>query len=218
LPTIHLHARTLLLIARENAMRARADAAPPNALPTDAILAIVMSAASTEAFINEFAEYVAPSFPTVASEMPPGAVTCAEVLKELEESRVPPTVKYLVGSQVLGRAFNAGAAPFQDFKMLIELRNAIMHVKVALEGGRHPGERVTDALAQRGLAIAARGPSSLPWFDRLMTPEVAIWAHDSALAIVSEFLELVPVPGSGYADPLWLYRHSYREHPSIPAS
>jgi hypothetical protein len=38
---------------------------------------------------------------------------------------VPVTTEYLVASQVLaGKSFNTGAAPYQDFKLLIDLRNA----------------------------------------------------------------------------------------------
>jgi len=62
MPTFHYHARQLLLIARDAVLRAGIDAERPNALTADAITAIVMSAASTEAFINEFAEYAPSAF------------------------------------------------------------------------------------------------------------------------------------------------------------
>jgi hypothetical protein len=214
MPTMHLHSRQLLLIARETVIRCRGDAEQPAALTADSILALVMSAAATEAFINEFAEYAPLVFSSLdPAEIPSVVVACAQVLQDLEESRVPLTTKYLVGSQVLsGRSFDAGGAPYQDFKLLIDLRNAIMHIKVAVEGDRHAGQRVADVLAQKGLAIASTGPGSLPWFDRLQTPAVARWAHDSALGIIRAFLDLVPV--RAHFDPLEFYRRFFREHPA----
>jgi hypothetical protein len=213
MPTIHLHSRQLLMIARETAVRARATAASPGALTADAILAIVMSAASTEAFVNEFAEYA----PGVYSsfEAPPALTTCVQVLRELEESRVPVTTKYLIATQVLdGKGFNTGAPPYQDFKLLIDLRNAIMHIKVALEGERHSGQRIAEALGQRSLAVANTGPGSFSWFDRVQTAAVAVWAHDSALEVIRSFLGLVPA--RPHYDPLEDYRRSFRDHPPIP--
>jgi len=91
------------------------------------------------------------------------------------------------------------------------LRIAIMHIKVPMEGERHSGQRVADALAQRRFAISNMGPGSLPWLDRLMTPAVALWAHDSALDIVRAILDLVPV--RPHYDPIEHYRRSFREHP-----
>jgi hypothetical protein len=215
MPRISFHSLQVLRMARDAAVRAAEDAANrgPNALPSDAIVAIVLSASSAEAFINEFAEYV-PLIYNLVMDPPAVVANCSAVIKELEESRVPVTVKYLVASQVVGVPFERGSAPFQDFKLLVDLRNAIMHIKVAVEGEQHVGTRIADVLAQRGIAIEGRGTESLPWFDRLMTPAVAKWAHDSALGIIRAFLQLVPVPPQ--CDPLDMYRESFRNHTPIP--
>jgi hypothetical protein len=218
MPTMHFHSRTLLLIARDTAIRARAEAARPAAFTSDALPAIVMSAASTEAFINEFVEYAAGAYSSIRpDERPPTLTAFIHVLQDLEESRVPVTTRYFIGSQVLdGKGFNTGAAPYQDFRQLIDMRNAIMRIKVAIEGERHSGQRVADALGQRGLAIAKAdtGLGSFSWFDRIQAPGVAAWAHDSALEIICAFLDLVPV--RQHYDPLESYRRSFREHPPIP--
>jgi hypothetical protein len=216
-PTLNLHARTLLHLSRKAAIAAIADASRRNALTDDAILAIVMAAAAAEAFINEFAEYVSLSVASSSGSdmIQPQIAACADVLQELEDSRASVTAKYLAASLVVaGKSFPKGASPFQDFKLLIDLRNAIMHVHPTVGNDAHQGQRATDALAQRGIAIAGGQPGSLPWFDRLMMPSVAVWAHDSALAIIRGFLDLVPM--RPYYDPLGTYRESFRMHPSIP--
>ena len=214
MPAIHLHCHTLLLISRKMALAAQTDSKRPHALTDDALLSIVMAAASTEAFVNEFSEYA----PLVCGELLSEAIlaplaACADVLREMEESRAPVTSKYLIASLALvGRSFDKGAAPFQDFKLLIDLRNAVMHVRPSFGEDTHTAQRITDTLAQRGLAIAG-GPGALDWFDRLMTPAVAAWAHDSAVAIIRGLLELVPV--RPYYEPLDMYRRSFLNHDAV---
>jgi hypothetical protein len=202
-----------LMMAREAVMRARAEATEPLGLTNHAVLAILMAAASTEAFIIETAESVPSAFSTAfgADEVPPAVNAFADVVQRLEREREPITEKYIEASLALaGKAFDKGASPYQDFKLLIDLRNAIMHIKPTVEGDRRAGERVTDALARRGLAVATGpGLGSLPWFDRLMTKETALWAHDSALAMIRALLDLFPAPA--HYDPLEMtYRHFFR--------
>jgi hypothetical protein len=191
---LHLRSFQLLMVAREAVIRARTDAAArPGSLPSESILAIVMSAAATEAFVNEFAEHTPRLYSGLAPQLAPANLTvCVQVLQDLEDSRMPVTTKYLVATQLLGKSFDAGTAPFQDFKDLVELRNAIMRIRPRFNGGPHHGQRITDALAQRKLAISDSGDRALPWFDRLMTPAVAAWAHTAALEMIRAFLELVP--------------------------
>jgi hypothetical protein len=209
---IHLHSRPLLLISREAAIRAKDDSVTAGSRPTDAILAIVMAAAAAEAFINEFAALV-PRLYDLIDDPPIALATCTEVLLDLEESRVPVTTKYLVASQALaGKSFNTGAAPYQDFKLLIDLRNSIMHIKPAFSGESNLGQRCADVLGQRGIAIAHTGQGSLSWFHRLMTPGVAEWAHDAALKMILAFMARVPSP-TDY-DPLMEHRRSFLDHAS----
>jgi hypothetical protein len=202
---LEYHSLQSLHVARDAATAANRVATEPR-LSNDALTAIVMAAASTEAFVNEFPEYAPLMYSVLGPTEAPDAVTAVvQVLQELEESRVPVTTKYLVASQVLiGKAFNTGAAPYQDFKLLIDLRNAIMHIKPTREGDRHPGKRIADVLGQRGLALPNTGPGTLSWFDRIKTPMVASWAHDAALDTIRATLALVPV--HPVYDPLDSYR------------
>jgi hypothetical protein len=50
---MNFHTFELFNIARAAVLRAREDSVRPNAMPTDALVAIVMSAAAGETFINE---------------------------------------------------------------------------------------------------------------------------------------------------------------------
>jgi len=203
------------MIAREAVLRAREEAAAgaPLGMTNHAVLAILMAAASTEGFVNEFPGLALGAYSTLGPESAPASISeCARVLVELERAHEQVTTKYLEASKALGKPFNTGAAPFQAFKQLIDLRNAIMHIRPTTEGDRHPGERVANDLAQRGVALVNTGAGAFPWFDRVMTQEVALWAHDSALAMISAFWAMVPAPRF---DPLETHRRFLRNHPSV---
>jgi hypothetical protein len=91
------------MLSRRAAVAASDDWQRRSDLTDDAILAIVMAAAATEAFINEFAEYVSASIVS-SSEVDmilPQVAACADVLQELEDSRASVTAKYLAASLVV---------------------------------------------------------------------------------------------------------------------
>jgi hypothetical protein len=172
MPTLHAHSITLLLIAFKAAKRAFDHANHPEALSDDTLPAILMSVTAAEAFINELAEFL-----NVASRVrTPSLETCAELLREIEEYQGQVTLKYHVAALALrGQIFDAGAQPFQDFAQLVKLRNAIVHLK---PGGN--GRKIADALAQRGLALSDEATKGLPWLDRLLAPQTAKWAVQTA--------------------------------------
>lgn len=140
-------------------MRARAEAPAPLALTNQAVLATVMAAAPTEAFVSEFAEYAPSAYSTALGwDAVPAAISdCAQVLQQLE--REPVTTKYFEASKALnGKAFNKGSSRFQDFKLLIDLRNGIMHIKPTTERDRPLGERVTAATTRARRTAEQCGP------------------------------------------------------------
>ena len=53
MPALNFHTIELFYIARAAVLRAREDAKRPNALTDDTLVAIVMAASASEAFINE---------------------------------------------------------------------------------------------------------------------------------------------------------------------
>lgn len=207
---LHFHARTLLFLSRDAALRARADADRPNALTSDSIPAIVLAAAATEGFVNEFADLVLEQLPSHAEAMLPPIIEGARVIKELEQNRRPVRDKYFEAAKAFGtQPFDRGAPLFQEFDRLHDLRNAIMHARPALDDG-HVGTRQMEILAKRGLAISADIFNG-SWFDRVMSPNVAKWAHDSARNIMRAFFDRVPV--RPHYDPFESYRELLAKHP-----
>lgn len=114
--------------------------------------AIVMSAAASEAFVSEFAEQILKreDASTDSTMFLPPIIACAQILREMEEVRGTPGAKYQAASlATTGKTFDTGAQPFQDFRILIMLRNAIMHMEPRTDDAKHRGARLTDELATR---------------------------------------------------------------------
>jgi hypothetical protein len=215
------HSVELMLAAYGQWQRAVEDAKRPNALTIDSLGAVVMAAAASEGFINEFAEYV-DTYRRIRSDLiPEGGQKeklnrVADAVLELEDKHRSVDEKYAATWLILAdKNPDKGRAPFQAHAVLHRLRNSVMHLKAAREDAEHEGRNITNALAQEGIALCGTEPGDLPWFDRLMTPEVAGWACGSARAMVVSVLDLAtPTPGFDF-DPLSLWKRQFREHPGF---
>jgi hypothetical protein len=204
---LYAHSAHIWLTACEARNRAIASVkANQSAWPNDAIVAIVLSAASTEAFINELGELVAMKKVRLEGSPSRELLAFADVIAEIEESRGSLLLKYLMAAQTLGGSpFIKGMNPFQDFATLVTLRNDIMHLKPKdksvtgcgrVESVSHPKYIV--GLQQRGLARSPPSDVDMSWFNSLQTAEIAIWAVDTARAIILAVLALIPddpIPG-----------------------
>jgi hypothetical protein len=204
--------------ARDRAIAVtRANAA---AWPSDAIVAILLGAASAEAFINELAEMLlihknAAKLP----ELPPQLRACADALTEIEDARGSLNLKYLVASQTLsGSMFDKGSNPYQDFATLVKLRNDLIHLRpqdIFLDVSPPATIQVpkyVEALQQRGLARSPPSGTMMSWFNRLQTAEMATWACATAHAIILAVLALTP--DDPHADPLAMFKMVFRTNGS----
>ena len=155
---IAFHSIQLLAAAFKSRDDARRDAQRPNALTLDSLAAVVMAAASCEAFINELGEHI-PVLAEATARMPTALIDFATAFNRIESERGPVTLKYLIASLTLqGRMFIAGEPPFQGFSELVRLRNGLMHLRPSDTGA----QKMTAALAQRGDADrVATGPHGM---------------------------------------------------------
>jgi hypothetical protein len=220
--TQHFHALQLLVTACRARNRAIRDEAEHRAkgeviiMVSDATVAVVLAAAATEAFINEFAEHISVLRENAAS-WDPGRITAqmgaaADAIFDLEFLRRSVLTKYSSAAKKLGKRLDKGGKTFQDFDRLIGLRNAFMHVHPVRPSEDHAGERIIDELAKRGIAIELELGVTFSWYDRVQTAEVSRWACSVARAIILEILDRVPpTPG----DPLKFIQDGYRGYKAL---
>ena len=178
--------------------RDRALAAQGQGPREDALVAIILAVVTTEAFINELAEYI-----SIVKEaglpvgVPASLVAFSAAHREAESGHGSTQLKYTLAAALIdGRPFDRGANPFQDFQTLVRLRNDIMHLKPkdqfdpAKSMISEPPKYVA-ALQARGLALSEAGVS-YSWFDVVQTKEMAVWACETARSIVLDVLRRLP--------------------------
>lgn len=171
----------------------------PTEMSSRAIIAVILAAAASEAFINELAAEV-----QKIRDLASGLVAFGSVMREIEDARGSLALKYLVASHALsGKMFDRGAQPFQDVDLLRRLRDLLIHVK-SPDLLRDPPSSSSQrlplivALRQKGLTYPLAKGTQTPWFNELQTYKLAAWACDISQKMILAVLALIP---DGRGDP-----------------
>jgi hypothetical protein len=182
-----------------------------NTATADAIITIVMATVAGEAFINELPEHIEagrpPHLPRAQWAATPEMEECANALSgAVRDSLLD---KYEIAALALGKKFDKGRAPFQDFTHLVGLRNGLVHLKPAWSSQNDERvRRIVRHLEQRRLTAPFAAGAHWSWFDKLMHPAIATWACDTVRNMELAVLALCPdVPN----DPLQHLKRSLRD-------
>lgn len=175
------HLYSLAAKAYERCLQARKEG---KAREDDAITAVVLAAASLEGFINDLVLLSA------FVDEPPNLVILSKDWEDFEKLSIQ--AKYLLIALMLGRPLEKGINPYQDFQLLIQLRNALVHLKAAeilFEQGklRWRETGILKKLAAKKLTCEAEAPSWYQlssWYSQVSTAEIAAWACDTTVAMV----------------------------------
>jgi hypothetical protein len=183
----------------------------------ECLASVIFSAISTEAFVNELSE-LARGLGGRSDE--PGWVRgLGQVLGAAEDSHASIESKYhLARLVVTGQVFDKGAQTFQDFALLVDLRNIVVHAKpheVTREqasSGIFPAEdKIIRQLEQRGVIKSPSPPKGsgsekvtliTNLLDELSLQSVGRWACNSAAGIVNavlDFLQTASPPSARFS-------------------
>jgi hypothetical protein len=154
----------------------------------DALTAIILSVVSLEAFIGELevaARFFAPHSPEACRNRGRGL---ADALELIEEGRGQLALKFQIAKFILtGTPYVTGAKPYQDFDLLLDVRNRLIHPKPFSvspdESGSaiDPLKKFLDSL--RSLGIIAESPREkvvAPVCTWVQTRAAARWACNTA--------------------------------------
>jgi len=176
-------------IAADAAQRAKdLKLANPGVITADTIAAVILSAMTTEAFVNEFG-YRLNALPRPTQVENPNLqnwIDVGDILEQLEHERVQVKSKYLLASKLLpGEALQRGRQPYQDFAMLIDMRNDFVHAKAQTKPPQY-----FEQFVNRGWTYNASEDESklVGWMNQLQTPQIACWACRSAYNIAWNFV------------------------------
>lgn len=192
-----------IIFERARAAYERTDGSGSDRKPDqmDALDAIIFSAAALEAFINETAELASEATRSSIFLAPPEVKTFASLLEEAERSRASIQMKFMLAKIALtGQTYDTGSVPYQDFALLIDLRNALLHLRPIekIEHGPQGGLTLKPAplLAQlRSKNILADYGSEdviATWISTISTRAAARWACEVAAAMVQSIVDIVP--------------------------
>ena len=186
--------------------------------PREPIVAIVFSAVALEAFINEVAVLADQPLLFDTPEEPDSVVTFAERGRKFIEEKIPIRSKFMIAREVFaGQPYNKDAQPYKDFHLLIDLRNALVHLRpidvfeFSSEKGMlvEPPE-IIEELQSRGFLARPEVVGGGPWVLWINTPAAARWACNVTTKMVQSIMEVVPE--SQFKNQLEFSYGSYSEH------
>lgn len=196
-----IHTASILLYVAKSSHDALDENLSPTE-PTEAyphgLIAIVFAASAFEAFVNELAELTNGTGDTPGVN-DPTIVRLSKALCEAEDRRRPTRVKYKLAGKMLGKGFDRDRSPWQDLDLLIDIRNAIMHLRptrfsVGGEGWFSiSGEDLVAELRQR-TALPSLPPKSVmaTWLNWLVFRAVARWAVNTTVQAVLTIVSALP--------------------------
>jgi len=126
--------------------------------------------------------------------------TFARLFEEVERSHGSLQLKFQRARYAFtGEAYNTGALPFQDFALLVDLRNSLMHYKspesfhVDANGVlTYTPAKILQRLRSKDI-LAEREPSvTASWLLAIATVAMARWSCESAAAMVASLLSILP--------------------------
>lgn len=171
---------------QEECEKARLNLMMCKAMPQpDAVTAIILSVATLEGFINELTAY--------SCWYNPDWKSWGTRLYEAEERRVSVACKYFRASCAIGRSFDKGALPYQDFSKLVELRHALVHPKTFMEA------KIVEQVLERIMGRAAfnsRYQHNQPGYSEICSTAVAKWACNTTSEMIRAILDKLPTGGN----------------------
>ena len=171
------------------------DVPPRESGNPDACVAILFSSAALEAFANEVG-YIARG--PVWTD--PEIKSLGHLFEELEMSASIQSKFLLLRALLAKKPYDKGASPYQDFSLLIALRNELVHRKAEqYEVDLFQAPLSTNALLERlrSKNITAEPRTNRPqvWglFLAIETPAVARWAVSAAAAMIKDIAAAAPM-------------------------
>jgi hypothetical protein len=200
-PDLLGHVRQCLRLSLSSVGSSAGVANSMNAFTRLAFPAYVCAVAAVEAFVNE--ELIGHVARIVLRDSPLWNLSN----DSLEKMELP--TKLIVVPQVLfGRSFRRGAQPFQDFALLVKVRNDVIHFKMEMEPPSY-----LRPLVDRGIALTAEASAAgadYAWPHKLSCTEGIRWAHNTACRVVNGLADFVPPE---HRDLVAAGAHNFREIP-----
>lgn len=211
---MNLNASPLLKVAKEAYERCSKQFTERQHAGSDPLIAIVFATAAMEGFINEVFELASePGDLLRLLGDPPehkSVAALAGLAKALEQASSPIPLKFMLAKIALsGEPYDKGSPPYQDFELLIKVRNCLVHLR-PLDKFKMPGNndvtgkptprvavpRFMKGLRTKNVLVETDATTFPNSFYEICTPAMARWACNTASAMVQSIVQIVPDNGS----------------------
>lgn len=140
----------------------------------------ILSVSTLEAFINEVC-FGGPEIRIINGTPAP-----RELIEDLEIRKK----YYLLPLLLWGKTYKRGTQPYQDFEMLVRIRNDLIHYKMrSYHRGNEP--KYFRILSERGALLVSPHPDAdFAWIMKILTSKGALWAYNTACRMAKGLIEL----------------------------
>lgn len=165
-----------------------------------AIDAVVFSVVALEGFINEVSELARKGQPD-GQVNPPSVENFGQLLGEVEDERGGLRLKFMLAHWVFtGQTYDASRPPFQDFILLIKIRNAIIHHKTEgsltqeVDGSiKVVGvPKLISPFESKHILAKTEGGFIISWTYKIATAAFARWACNTSSQVINSIIDMVP--------------------------
>jgi len=193
--TFSLAGGSFFWLARKAYERSKSDA-------SESVITLVLSAIGIESFINEMTEFASNS--SFTENEPIEIKVLGALLSDLEKEKAQVGAKIQLAYYILTRQqLKVGELPYQDFALLISIRNALVHKKP--EKFHYPTDiespepefeqhKFIKRLSERKVIELPSKTETPQWYAYIHKPEVARWSYNVAVQMVKLIIDIVP-PG-----------------------
>jgi hypothetical protein len=175
------HVRKLYQLSLEQRKSGKVAVHGINSYTQYAAPAYISAVAAVEAFLNEMA--FNPMTQVILREAP---------LKHFDQDwlewlDIKPKLQ-LIPQLLFDTTFDRATQPFQDFDLLVKVRNDFVHYKM-----HKPIPNYVQVLEQRSIALpASHGGADYAWVHKLSSSEGIRWAHNTACRVVQALAQMIP--------------------------
>jgi hypothetical protein len=164
-----------------------------------ALTSVVFSVIALEAFLNEVTEVAADYLRNPCE--PHEVAAFAEFMNDAERARTSLESKFVLSNWILtGRKLDRGEPAYQDFSLLVGLRNDLVHFKPneAVDLSLSPDEihqRLVGTFRSKNILATGIESTLTPWTQLITTKAVALWSCQTASRMVLDFVQKAPKGG-----------------------
>jgi hypothetical protein len=174
------HVRMLYTLALEQRMSGKVSVYGINSYTNYAGPAYISSVASVEAFLNEI------TFGPMTEALYKDSALYRLDQDWLEFLDIRPKLM-LIPQLLFNSTFSRSVQPYQDFDILVAVRNDFVHYKMH----KNP-PRYLKALEERSIALPHHKEAAIVWADELSSSEGIRWAHNTSCRVVQALAQMIP--------------------------